>query len=152
MSKRFCNLVEASLPPPTSVEEFIRLLKSAFEAPAVDGTSDDLFAGVFSEVSDTVVPKGTKAVRKAALALVLEFEQVRLAKGTQPDNLDHWFTLFGKFVMDPAVIVDSEQQRLRIEQQRKELCGTKPMRKVSAPTMRSYVNGIGYLLVIPAAL
>ena len=57
-------MVEATLPPPSAIEEFIRLLKSAFEAPNVDATSEDLFAGAFSEVNDAPVPKGTKGIRQ----------------------------------------------------------------------------------------
>ena len=88
MSKRMENMLDATLPPPPPVNDFMECLREVADGKAkpVEG---DLFDGLFENEVDTVgKPAGTMGVHKTAVRLVLNFEALRALKGVELADLD----------------------------------------------------------------
>ena len=146
MSKRMENMLDATLPPPPPVNDFMECLREVADGKAkpVEG---DLFDGVFENEVDTVgKPAGTMGVHKTAVRLVLNFEALRALKGVELADLDVWFEQFAKFVIDVRTITQDEDQQKRILKKREEFSGDpKALRSISPLSMRTYVNGLAVM-------
>ena len=146
MSKRMENMLDATLPPPPPVNDFMECLREVADGKAkpVEG---DLFDGVFENEVDTVgKPAGTMGVHKTAVRLVLNFEALRALKGVELADLDVWFEQFAKFVIDVRTITQDKDQQKRILKKREELSGDpKALRSISPLSMRTYVNGLAVM-------
>ena len=113
-------MIEASLLPPPTVEQFIAALKAAVDKPHVGGNSE-----LYVEIGDEGVEignKGTKGVRLCAVKAILDFEVVRQAKSVVAATLDDYFRLFAKFVVDPALMTENVDAQGEIGRQREAMC------------------------------
>ena len=79
-------MIEASLLPPPTVEQFIAALKAAVDKPHVGG-NNELYVEI-GEQGVEVSTKGTKGVRLCAVKAILDFEVVRQAKSVVAETLD----------------------------------------------------------------
>jgi hypothetical protein len=121
MARRDSNMIEASLLPPPTVEQFIAALKAAVDKPHVGGNSE-LYVKIEDEGVEVEGNKGTKGVRLCAVKAVLDFEVVRQAKSVVAASLDDYFRLFAKFVVDPALMTENVDAQGEIGRQREAMC------------------------------
>ena len=117
MARRDSNMIEASLLPPPTVEQFIAALKAAVDKPHVGGNSE-LYVKIEDEGVEVEGNKGTKGVRLCAVKAVLDFEVVRQAKSVVAASSDDYFRLFAKFVVDPALMTENVDAQGEIGRQR----------------------------------
>ena len=113
-------MIEASLLPPPTVEQFIAALKAAVDKPHV-GSNSELYVEIGDEGVE-IGNKGTKGVRLCAAKAVLDFEVVRQAKSVVAATLDDFFRLFAKFVVDPALMAENVDAQGEIGRQREAMC------------------------------
>ena len=114
-------MLDAGLPPPQPVGDFVQCMKDLNEdkAPAV---REDLFDGAF-EKEVNAKGRGTKSVHKTAVKLVLNFDALRALKGIQLANLDSRVEQFAKYVIDVRPSTGHEAQQKKILQKHVEFCG-----------------------------
>ena len=142
MAKRASNILEAQLPSPPSVPQFLAIVrrwKEEQEQPkAKDPVHGDLLAN-----SGAGVPVGTNRVEKAAVSSVLEFVGLCESLEARYESLDLFFVGWVGWIMDPQHMFDAESDREACWTRRKSQArGTFRVFKMSCSSVRTYVNSV----------
>ncbi len=82
LSKKAQILVDAGLPCPPTVLEFIKGLREYVQSKETPAPENELFGALFEDSSNGRKPPGTEKARNVAIAAALEFETLRIQKKT----------------------------------------------------------------------
>jgi hypothetical protein len=116
MSKQLRNYVEAALPPPPKVSDFLKFVEKVMKKEAGEEAPDDkMYGSMFSKMGKKGLsegkPKGTMKCEDVGARVCLEHAAVQLSGGIEFDSMsiDEWFRGLAKFVIDPAWLFEDKK-------------------------------------------
>ncbi len=139
MAKRLCNLIEASLPPPPAIPDFVAVMR-AYMAPR------PVVADPVHGVCDAPkIAEGSEKTDRAAVRALLEFVALCDALGAKYDSLDDMFIGWGRWSIRTQDLWADDANAAATLARRKEQAKTHGNLRVTLwppSSFRTYVNAV----------
>ena len=152
MAKRVANLLDANLPVPPRVPEFLEVLqkyKANLRAPA---KKDPVHGDMLNKTRKLC---GSENAERAAVNSALNFVALCTHLQAVYEDLDDWFVAWGAWIIDEELLCDLAEDVAAMRARRKEQAGGKfKVKHHPVGSFRTYLNAVArvYTQTVPEVI